>query len=55
MITSTIHVLLVTPLIFLIMKRYALRRGELHLSGLRAGQALDQREMAAPTPTEQII
>jgi Cu(I)/Ag(I) efflux system membrane protein CusA/SilA len=36
MVTSTIHVLLVTPIIFLIMKRRDLRRGRLELSGLKA-------------------
>jgi len=33
MVTSTIHVLLVTPIIFLIMKRRDLRRGRLKPSG----------------------
>jgi Cu(I)/Ag(I) efflux system membrane protein CusA/SilA len=36
MITSTIHVLLVTPIIFLIMKRRELRLGRLTQSGLKA-------------------
>src|SRR5687768_17692143 len=36
MVTSTIHVLLVTPIIFLMMKRRDLRRGRLKPSGLRA-------------------
>jgi copper/silver efflux system protein len=36
MVTSTIHVLLVTPIIFLIMKRRDLRQGRLKPSGLRA-------------------
>jgi Cu(I)/Ag(I) efflux system membrane protein CusA/SilA len=36
MVTSTIHVLLVTPIIFLIMKRRDLRNGRLKPSGLRA-------------------
>ncbi len=36
MVTSTIHVLLVTPIIFLIMKKRDLRRGRLKPSGLRA-------------------
>jgi copper/silver efflux system protein len=40
MITSTIHVLLVTPIIFFIVKRYQLKRGTLHLSGLRATEEL---------------
>jgi Cu(I)/Ag(I) efflux system membrane protein CusA/SilA len=33
MITSTIHVLIITPVIFYIMKRRALRKGPLKLSG----------------------
>jgi len=36
MVTSTIHVLLVTPIIFLIMKQRDLRRGRLQVSGLKA-------------------
>ncbi|HEX9982702.1 MAG TPA: efflux RND transporter permease subunit [Thermoanaerobaculia bacterium] len=36
MVTSTIHVLLVTPIIFLMMKQRELRRGKLQPSGLRA-------------------
>jgi Cu(I)/Ag(I) efflux system membrane protein CusA/SilA len=36
MVTSTIHVLLVTPIIFLIMKKRDLARGRLNPSGLRA-------------------
>ena len=36
MVTSTIHVLLVTPIIFLIMKQRDLRRGRLQISGLKA-------------------
>ena len=36
MVTSTIHVLLVTPIIFLIMKKRDLRLGRLKPSGLRA-------------------
>ena len=42
MITSTIHVLLVTPIIFFIVKRYQLKQGTLHLSGLRATDELVQ-------------
>jgi Cu(I)/Ag(I) efflux system membrane protein CusA/SilA len=34
MITSTIHVLIITPVIFYIMKRRALRKGRLRLSGM---------------------
>ena len=35
MVTSTIHVLIVTPVIFYIMKRRALRRGTLTVSGMQ--------------------
>ncbi|MGE0813837.1 MAG: efflux RND transporter permease subunit [Vicinamibacterales bacterium] len=38
MVTSTIHVLIVTPVIFYIMKARALRRGRLRLSGLAHGE-----------------
>ena len=34
MVTSTIHVLIITPVIFFIMKRRALRRGTLRVSGM---------------------
>jgi Cu(I)/Ag(I) efflux system membrane protein CusA/SilA len=34
MVTSTIHVLIITPVIFYIMKRRALRRGALRRSGM---------------------
>ena len=36
MVTSTIHVLLVTPIIFLIVKQRDLKRGRLRISGLKA-------------------
>ncbi|MGZ5472982.1 MAG: efflux RND transporter permease subunit, partial [Thermoanaerobaculia bacterium] len=36
MVTSTIHVLLVTPIIFLIMKQRDLNKGRLQTSGLKA-------------------
>jgi copper/silver efflux system protein len=36
MVTSTIHVLIVTPVIFYLMKRRALRRGTLRVSDMRA-------------------
>lgn len=36
MVTSTIHVLIVTPVIFYIMKVRALRAGRLQISGMRA-------------------
>jgi Cu(I)/Ag(I) efflux system membrane protein CusA/SilA len=34
MVTSTIHVLIITPVIFYLMKRRALRRGRLAASGM---------------------
>ena len=34
MVTSTIHVLIITPVIFYITKMYALRRGRLRPSGM---------------------
>jgi copper/silver efflux system protein len=34
MVTSTIHVLIITPVIFYIMKRRALRKGTLRISGM---------------------
>jgi Cu(I)/Ag(I) efflux system membrane protein CusA/SilA len=34
MVTSTVHVLIITPVIFYIMKRRALRKGRLHPSGM---------------------
>jgi Cu(I)/Ag(I) efflux system membrane protein CusA/SilA len=36
MVTSTIHVLLVTPIIFLLMKQHDLKKGRLQPSGLKA-------------------
>ena len=44
MVTSTVHVLLVTPIIFFIMKRHVLKRGNLKMSGLRAEEAIDEAE-----------
>jgi len=44
MITSTIHVLLVTPIIFFIVKRHELKRGRLKLSGLRATEELQESD-----------
>jgi copper/silver efflux system protein len=41
MFTSTIHVLLVTPIIFQIMKEREMRRGALRQSGMRAEEALE--------------
>ena len=43
MFTSTIHVLLVTPIIFQIMKEREMRRGSLRQSGMRAEEALEDR------------
>jgi hypothetical protein len=40
MTVATIHVLLVTPIIFFIVKRYQLKHGTLRLSGLRATEEL---------------
>jgi Cu(I)/Ag(I) efflux system membrane protein CusA/SilA len=40
MVTSTIHVLLVTPIIFLLMKQRQLRNGTLQYSGLKAEEAI---------------
>jgi predicted RND superfamily exporter protein len=48
MVTSTVHVLLVTPIIFFIVKRRELARGRLKLSGLRATEEL-QEDDEAPT------
>ncbi|HYR29102.1 MAG TPA: efflux RND transporter permease subunit, partial [Thermoanaerobaculia bacterium] len=45
MITSTVHVLLVTPIIFLILKQRDLRRGRLKPSGLRAEPPADPMEI----------
>jgi copper/silver efflux system protein len=39
MVTSTIHVLIVTPVIFYLMKRHALRRGTLRVSEMRSDLA----------------
>lgn len=44
MVTSTIHVLLVTPIIFFIVKRHDLKRGRLTISGLRATEELQETE-----------
>jgi Cu(I)/Ag(I) efflux system membrane protein CusA/SilA len=41
MVTSTIHVLLVTPIIFLIMKQRDLRHGRLQPSGLRGEEQIE--------------
>ena len=43
MVTSTIHVLLVTPIIFLLMKRRELRKGTLKYSGLKAEETLEEQ------------
>ncbi|HXG72926.1 MAG TPA: efflux RND transporter permease subunit, partial [Gemmatimonadaceae bacterium] len=52
MVTSTIHVLLVTPIIFFIVKRHELKRGRLKLSGLRANEELGEinQEVATAGP-----
>ncbi|HUP50153.1 MAG TPA: CusA/CzcA family heavy metal efflux RND transporter [Thermoanaerobaculia bacterium] len=42
MVTSTIHVLLVTPIIFLILKQRDLRLGRLRPSGLRGEETIDE-------------
>jgi Cu(I)/Ag(I) efflux system membrane protein CusA/SilA len=49
MFTSAVHVLLVTPVIFIIMKRHAIRRNTLHLSADAQAQ-LDHeaRDVAQP-------
>jgi Cu(I)/Ag(I) efflux system membrane protein CusA/SilA len=41
MVTSTIHVLLVTPVIFLLMKERARRRGTLRVSGMTRDRSAD--------------
>jgi copper/silver efflux system protein len=43
MVTSTIHVLLVTPVIFLLMKERARRRGTLRISGMTLGRSAEGR------------
>jgi hypothetical protein len=44
MVEVTIHVLLVTPIIFFMIKRHQLRRGRLKMSGLRATEDLQDIE-----------
>ena len=44
MVTSTVHVLLVTPIIFFMVKRHQLERGRLKISGLRATEELQDTE-----------
>ena len=51
MVTSTVHVLLVTPIIFLIMKQRDLRLGRLRRSGLRGEEDLIDANIAVPNPT----
>jgi Cu(I)/Ag(I) efflux system membrane protein CusA/SilA len=46
--TSTIHVLLVTPIIFQIMKERQLRRGTLTTSGLRGDEGLIEEPAGTP-------
>ncbi|HEX6159022.1 MAG TPA: efflux RND transporter permease subunit, partial [Thermoanaerobaculia bacterium] len=43
MVTSTIHVLLVTPIIFLLIKQRELRKGTLKYSGLKAEETLEEQ------------
>ena len=54
MVTSTIHVLLVTPIIFFIVKRHELKRGRLKLSGLRATEELQETDDAPQTDPRQV-
>ena len=44
MVTSTVHVLLVTPVIFLLMKKRELRMGRLKFSGLHAEEKITEVE-----------
>src|SRR5712692_5577862 len=44
MVTSTIHVLLVTPVIFLLMKERARKKGKLRASGMKAHHAVPTGE-----------
>ena len=56
MVTSTIHVLLVTPIIFFIVKRNELKRGRLKFSGLRATEELQETgEGDAPVVPEFVV
>ena len=55
MVTSTVHVLLVTPIIFLIMKQRDLRLGRLKPSGLRGEESLDGLDHAATATPQPII
>jgi Cu(I)/Ag(I) efflux system membrane protein CusA/SilA len=50
MITSTIHVLIVTPVIFYILKVRALRRGTLRLSSMTRPEAPGNRQPPENTP-----
>jgi Cu(I)/Ag(I) efflux system membrane protein CusA/SilA len=55
MVTSTVHVLLVTPIIFFIVKRHELKRGRLKLSGLRATEELQEIEEDTAAPTDLLV
>jgi hypothetical protein len=48
MVTSTIHVLLVTPVIFLLMKERERKKGRLRASGMKLGQH-DGRQVSPRT------
>jgi Cu(I)/Ag(I) efflux system membrane protein CusA/SilA len=52
MITSTIHVLLVTPVIFFLMKERARRRGTLHISGMKTHPGDHFTKMALAPPEQ---
>ena len=41
MVTSTVHVLIITPVIFYLMKVRALKRGTLKISGLHATNVVE--------------
>ena len=55
MVTSTIHVLLVTPIIFLVMKQRDLRLGRLKPSGLRAEEQIDDLDRAAAAAPHPVV
>jgi len=55
MVTSTIHVLLVTPIIFFIVKRYELGRGRLKLSGLRANEEIEVSVDQTPASDDLVV
>ena len=55
MVTSTIHVLLVTPIIFFIVKRHELKSGRLKLSGLRATEELQETDGEVAPPADLFV